>query len=155
MLGRSWEPLRTIFGAQFALFPLNTRFRPLGSAHIIARPRLWRQSRAPVFPGIHTIFRRNPCDYIHKGFYPFWFGDSCFGFGFWVKRIRTFQRNAAPTLAPPMREPLWRGRYRKPTHSFRFSSAASARRASLARLRHSLARAGCRNKRSFARTADR
>ena len=40
-------------------------------------------------------------------------GDSCFGFGFWVKRIRTFQRNAAPTLAPPMREPPWRGRYRK------------------------------------------
>ena len=42
------EPLRTILGAQFASFPLNTRFRPLGSAHIIARPPLWRRSRAPA-----------------------------------------------------------------------------------------------------------
>ena len=68
--------------------------------------------RAAVRVPGHSHYIPPQSFYLCRNPFTFWFGDSCFGFGFWVKRIRTFNRNAAPTLAPPMREPPWRGRYR-------------------------------------------
>eukprot|EP00315_Gephyrocapsa_oceanica_P014142 CAMPEP_0185353632 /NCGR_PEP_ID=MMETSP1364-20130426/4674_1 /TAXON_ID=38817 /ORGANISM="Gephyrocapsa oceanica, Strain RCC1303" /LENGTH=504 /DNA_ID=CAMNT_0027953263 /DNA_START=40 /DNA_END=1552 /DNA_ORIENTATION=+ len=63
---------------------------------------LWRTGHSHYIPPQSL---RSLGDYIHKGFYPFWFGDSCFGFGFLGKTYTDFSADAAPTLAPPMREP--------------------------------------------------
>ena len=78
----------------------------------LARPAQGRGSferPSRLFPGIHTIFRRNPFTFAAI-LLPFGLEIRVLVFGFWVIFVRTFQRNAAPTLAPPMREPPWRGR---------------------------------------------
>ena len=78
-----------------------------------------------MFPGIHTIFRHLGGDiFRHVG------GEHLARLiralylrtkANWcvvvlvitsIRNFRTFQRNAAPTMAPPMREPPWRGRQR-------------------------------------------
>ena len=62
-----------------------------------------------LFPGINIIFRHHGGARALSARY---ISRTKLVWRFWVKLYRTLQRDAAPTLAPPMREPLWRGRQR-------------------------------------------